>query len=265
MDKSRAAYDCLILAGDVGGTNMNLALVGHEAGRYSVLAKTRYKTQEDSMAGRLSASRLTEALALKKKPEVCCLSLAGPVAANRCVLTNANLECDGAAIGARLGIECLVINDFTAISYGIALLDVDDPEQITKIPHADGSLPEPADDREGRGVVKAVGAARASGWATSSSISSYVALLTEGGHTSFPSSTRTRRPSGIGSRCVAVPPRCRALMFPAGHRQLLSSSRARAGSPDAEVARILAMPRDDWPRGRRRLPILVAVGRLNAS
>jgi glucokinase len=254
MDKSRTAYDSLILAGDVGGTNMNLALVGHEAGRYTVLAKARYKTQEEpSMAGALERFLASpEAAALKMRPEVCCLSLAGPVAGNRCVLTNANLECDGAAIGARLGIECIIINDFTAISYGIALLDVDDPEQITKIPHADGSLPPPADDHEGRGVAKAVvgaGTGLGVGYLVKHR-SSYVALPTEGGHSSFPVIDRESAAfrDWLESRCGA-PPGAELAVSGQGIANYFEFIAATGRiAPDAEVERILALPRDEWPR-----------------
>jgi glucokinase len=85
--------------------------------------------------------------------ELCCVSGAGPVKDNFCQMTNQKWGIDGHDIGKKLGVPTLVINDFTAVSYGLPLLDVNDPNQITVLRRPDGSSPRPQGDM--RAVVGA--------------------------------------------------------------------------------------------------------------
>jgi glucokinase len=66
------------------------------------------------------------------------------VAGKRIVLTNAPWDIDGAALEAELGIGVSLVNDFTAVAYGMMLLDPEDPRQLLPLPHGDGSTPAPA-------------------------------------------------------------------------------------------------------------------------
>ncbi|PKL06123.1 MAG: hypothetical protein CVV53_05960 [Spirochaetae bacterium HGW-Spirochaetae-9] len=71
----------LILAGDIGGTNTNLALVNQEEGRFSIVFLRRYSTQDEiSLLGPIE-SFLREALAagFGQNIDSCCISAAGPV------------------------------------------------------------------------------------------------------------------------------------------------------------------------------------------
>ncbi|MBN2444469.1 MAG: glucokinase, partial [Spirochaetales bacterium] len=115
------------------------------------------------------------------KIDLCCISAAGPVANNYCKLTNCKWDVDGDSIEKALGIKTLIINDFLAIGYGIPTLDVNNPEQITKLATTKGSRPEP------EGNVKAVVGA-GTGLGVGFLISSngiYRAHPSEGGHSGF--------------------------------------------------------------------------------
>ena len=47
MPSSRTSYDVVILAGDIGGTNTNLALFGKKGGTFTLLFDRHYKTKEE--------------------------------------------------------------------------------------------------------------------------------------------------------------------------------------------------------------------------
>jgi glucokinase len=138
-------FDRLILAGDIGGTNTNLGLVGYKKGKFTLILETVFPSATLTSL----AEPLAETLKIAKehspelKPEYCCISAAGPVSNNRCVMTNLSWDIDGNALTTIIGIPVMIINDFVAISYGIPTLDVEDPTQIHKLAHSDGSYAEP--------------------------------------------------------------------------------------------------------------------------
>jgi len=175
--------DKMILAGDIGGTNTNLALVGEKAGKYTIILKCVFKSQE--VDGVIDPIKEVMAEAKKKIPSLkiylCCISAAGPVENNYCQLTNCKWAIDGEAIEKSAGIDTLVINDFSAIGYGIPTLDVDNPEQITKLPTTEGKFPSPG------GTTKAVvgaGTGLGVGFLTAEG-GKYRAHPSEGGHSGF--------------------------------------------------------------------------------
>jgi glucokinase len=115
-------------------------------------------------------------------PELCCISGAGPVADERIVLTNAPWAIDAKAIQSAFSIPTTLINDFMAVSYGVILLDPTNPEQITRLPHGDGSLPDPLP-----GVRLVVGAGTGLGVGYVVKVKSKVeAFPSEGGHVTLP-------------------------------------------------------------------------------
>ena len=140
-----AKFDRLVLAGDIGGTNTNLGLVGYKDGKFTLILETVCPSKD--IDGLEAPIRETLKIAAENnadlKPSHVCISAAGPVANNKCVMTNLPWSVDGDALSAATGIPTLVINDFMAISYGIPTLDVDDPKQIFKLTHTDGSQPAP--------------------------------------------------------------------------------------------------------------------------
>lgn len=178
-----AKFDRLVLAIDIGGTNTNLGLVACQKGTFTLIMKADYASGKiDGLEAPIAE---TIRIALEKRPDLkpshCCISAAGPVSDNKCTMTNLNWKVDGNDLSTKLGIPVLVINDFIAISYGIPTLNVDDPQQIYKMPHLDGSLP------ESKPATKAV-----IGPGTGMGISflafdgeKYIPASSEGGHITF--------------------------------------------------------------------------------
>jgi glucokinase len=137
------SQDRIILAGDIGGTNTNLALVGLKNEKFTLLVEYVFRSQDiEGLLGPLK-TLLSGAAAKDRrlKPTLCCISAAGAVENNVVKMTNASWSIDGTQIERELGIRTVVINDFLAVSYGISTLEVDDPNQIVKVPHSDGSIP----------------------------------------------------------------------------------------------------------------------------
>ncbi|MBN2375996.1 MAG: glucokinase [Sedimentisphaerales bacterium] len=176
-------YDYLILAGDIGGTNTNLALVGEKDGNFSIIMECAFPTQQVKIfPEKIKITIETAAQRDKRlKPQLCCISCAGPVKDNYCTPTNIPWNIDGNAIAKDLGIKTLVINDFMAISFSLPLLDVNDPEQITPLPHLDGSLGEPMG---GVRAVAGAGTGLGVGYLVENQ-GKYIACPSEGGHIGF--------------------------------------------------------------------------------
>jgi glucokinase len=177
-------YDKIILAGDIGGTNTNLALVGYKNQKFTIIVERVYRSQE--ISGLIQPLKETVSIATtenpKLKPSLCCVSGAGPVERNVCTLTNVNWTIDGNEISRELGIAT-VINDFSAIAYGIPTLDLNNPEQVLKIPHLNGADPAPREN-----AVKAVigaGTGLGVGFLIPRGDNHYTAYPSEGGHVDF--------------------------------------------------------------------------------
>jgi glucokinase len=185
MDTTRTTYDVVILAGDIGGTNTNLALIGKKGGTFTLLMDRHYRTKEEPSLVEPLGRFLEEAKREHKgmAPELCCISGAGPVVDERIVLTNAPWAIDAKAIVSSFSIPTTLINDFTAVSYGVLLLDPNKGEQITRLPHGDGSLPEP----KSGGVRLVVGAGTGLGVGYVVKVRSKIeAFPSEGGHVTLP-------------------------------------------------------------------------------
>jgi glucokinase len=184
MASTRTSYDVVVLAGDIGGTNTNLALIGKKGGTFTLLMDRHYRTKDEPSLieplGRFLAEASREQKGLK--PELCCISGAGPVVDERIALTNAPWAIDAKAVMSTFSIPTTLINDFSAISYGVLLLDPTNPKQITRLPHCDGSLPEPRS-----GVRLVVGAGTGLGVGYVVKVRNRIeALPSEGGHVTLP-------------------------------------------------------------------------------
>jgi glucokinase len=184
MASSRTTYDVVVLAGDIGGTNANIALIGKKGGTFTLLMDRHYRTKDEPSLieplGRFLEEAQREHVGMA--PELCCISGAGPVVEGHIHLTNAPWDIDAKAIQSAYSIPTTLINDFTAVSYGVILLDPSNPEQITRLPHGDGSLPGPQP-----GVRLVVGAGTGLGVGYVVKVRSKVeALASEGGHVTLP-------------------------------------------------------------------------------
>ncbi len=177
-----------ILAGDIGGTNTSLALVQDDRGKYTIHSRKVYATQKLNNL----AEAITPALEAFRQElgdidiQAACLSIAGPVQNNRCVPTNIKWTLDGRDIEDRYGFPALVINDFTAICYGIPLLNPDNPDEITPLIHPDGNFPRWKEYLPGVGIQAVVGAGTGLGVGyLIEEQDRILALPAEGGHTDF--------------------------------------------------------------------------------
>lgn len=175
--------EAVVLAGDIGGTNSNLALVSVSGGRFDLLLETVVSSHEiDSI---LPAIRFLLEAAKSKFPGlmvvVAGISGAGPISGNCCDLSNLDWALDGTEIEMAFGFPTRIINDFEAISYGVPLLDLENPEEVTHLPHTGGHDPEPIGTVSlivGAGTGLGVGMLIQEG-------ERYRALPSEGGHACF--------------------------------------------------------------------------------
>lgn len=137
-------YENIILAGDVGGTNTNLAIVAQKGNAFSVILEVIFPSSE--INGLIDPLKKVLEIAREKRsdltPSRCCISAAGAVINNSCNLTNCTWSIDGNEIEKTLGIKTLLINDFLAVSYGLLTFDIDNEKQIVKLVHTDGSIPQ---------------------------------------------------------------------------------------------------------------------------
>jgi glucokinase len=120
----------MILAGDVGGTKVHLALYDFVDGKLSHHRDERFPAREYSgleevVKGFLGAEKVTAA----------CFGVPGPVRDGRLRLTNLPWTIDSRELAAHLGIpHVFLINDLEANGYGIAELG---PDQIFTLSNGD--------------------------------------------------------------------------------------------------------------------------------
>jgi glucokinase len=170
-----------ILAGDVGGTNTNLAIMKRQGEKFSILLEHVTPSAEvkdflDPLKALINEGK-TRGITI----DLCSISAAGPIKNNTCQMTNADFFIDGGFIERETGIKTLLINDFIAISYGLPLLDIEDEKQILKVPHPGRLYP-----KENGMVRVVVGAGTGLGMSTLVHVhDTYFALPAEGGHVDF--------------------------------------------------------------------------------
>ncbi len=127
----------MILAGDVGGTKVHLALYRFERGalehvRDQKFPATKYPDLVSVVREFLAAGGPGETI------DAACFGVPGPVRKNVIQLTNLPWLLDSRELSAALGIEHLfLINDLEANGYGIAELG---PDQIFSLSEGDSSL-----------------------------------------------------------------------------------------------------------------------------
>jgi len=177
-------HDNIILVGDIGGTNTNLAVLGEKNGKFTMIVEAVWQSSDvvDVMVPIKELIDIVTQKDSKLKPTMICISAAGPVADNSCKLTNLSWEIDGKKLTKELGIETSVINDFLAISYAIPILDTENASRVMKIPHCDGSIPQP---KEGVKLVIGPGTGLGVGYLVPVGNGKYLPFSSEGGHSDF--------------------------------------------------------------------------------
>src|SRR5665213_4013694 len=124
----------MILAGDVGGTKVNLALYDFIDGNLRHARDKQYPAKEYS-----GLEEIVKEFIVSEKVTAACFGVPGPVRDGRLRLTNLPWTLDSRELSANLGIQhVFLINDLEANGYGIAELSADqvytlsegDPSQI---------------------------------------------------------------------------------------------------------------------------------------
>lgn len=238
----------LVLAADIGGTNLGLALMAGVPGRLRLLRRAAFRTAEETslLEPVRRFLRTCAEEGLPGKPEALCASGAGPVTGGKIVLTNAPWDLDGPALAAGLGFPVTLLNDFTAVAYGVMLLDPGNAEQLLPFPHGDGSTPSP--DPRGTALLVGAGTGLGVGYVTRDQGQPRV-HPSEGGHIGLPvmgeetlelwRHLQAPYPGPPGAEAaVSGPGLARIFGF------LLASGRCRA-TPAAQT--ILALPEDERP------------------
>jgi glucokinase len=122
----------MILAGDVGGTKVHLALYDFTDGKLKYTTDKQYPAKDYSGLKEIVSEFLGT-----NKVTAACFGVPGPVRAGRLRLTNLPWTLDSSELSAGLGIpHVFLINDLEANGYGVAELS---PEQIYTLSEGDAS------------------------------------------------------------------------------------------------------------------------------
>jgi len=115
----------LVLAGDVGGTKVNIALAGVGGDGVELVAESRYESGDHSSLESVVRTFLKahERALAGRVIEGACFGVAGPVVGDESVLTNLPWSVDADLLERDLGIrEILFLNDLEATAYGLTAL-----------------------------------------------------------------------------------------------------------------------------------------------
>lgn len=120
----------MILAGDIGGTKVNLAFFEVDDGRLVSGVVGTYQSRDYcSLEEIIRAFLATHQL----KVDYACFGLAGPIRKNRAQLTNLSWIVDGFELNRTLGFkQTFLLNDLQANAYGIAALAPDDLVELNR-------------------------------------------------------------------------------------------------------------------------------------
>lgn len=116
----------MILAGDVGGTKVHLALYNFVGGRLDLVRENRFPSSEYAALDDVVKAFLAQAGEKKEEIVAACFGCPGPVRDGRLKLTNLPWTLDERELEKSVGIEHIfLINDLEANGYGIPELAAD--------------------------------------------------------------------------------------------------------------------------------------------
>jgi glucokinase len=167
----------MILAGDVGGTKVHLALYGFEHGKLVHVRDERFPAHEFSGLEEIVRRFLSES----ECPEItaACFGVPGPVRGGRLKLTNLPWVIDGRELSTNLKITHLfLINDLEANGYGIPELT---PDQFFTLNQGDAAV-------VGHRALVSAGTGLGEGVLVWNG-KSHVPMASEGGHCDFAART----------------------------------------------------------------------------
>lgn len=190
------------LVADVGGTNCRLASVDMHGTVSRIVDVQVFQTAAYS-SFTAAVSRFMENRQDKSPFHGCCVSVAGPVVGDVAQMTNAPWTIDAGEIESELKVPTAVINDFSALSYGLPQLDLHGGADVTALAHGNGETPQPS------GAVRAVvgaGTGLGVGFLVETA-EGYFGLPSEAGHSGFaPFDERSRGLRGAVSEKLGAYP-----------------------------------------------------------
>ena len=125
----------MILAGDVGGTKVHLALYDFDRGKLVHVRDEKFPAHAFSGLGEVVSKFLSEGTETGSEVSAACFGVPGPVREGRLRLTNLPWELDSRQLSLQLHIEHLfLINDLEANGYGIPELT---PDQVSVLSEGD--------------------------------------------------------------------------------------------------------------------------------
>ncbi len=120
----------MILAGDIGGTKVNLGLYGEVGEQLELFKEARYECRDYAGLDRILDVFLAET---DHRPELACFGVAGLVKGGACRVTNLGWNIDSSQIKEALGIKQVwLINDLAAMACSVPFLGDDDIEVLQK-------------------------------------------------------------------------------------------------------------------------------------
>ena len=127
----------MILAGDVGGTKVHLALYSFVHGRLTAVRDHKFPAHEYATLDEVVKAFLAQAGDTKEEVVAACFGVPGPVRDGRLKLTNLPWTLDARLLSKSVGIEHIfLINDLEANGYGIPELG---PESVFTLQAGDPS------------------------------------------------------------------------------------------------------------------------------
>ncbi|NMA68467.1 MAG: glucokinase [Desulfitobacterium sp.] len=119
--------DFLIFAADIGGTNTRLSILNFDT-KFTILNKEEFATSEWTDLSTLINSYLSKKDLQAENIYAGCLSLAGPIRGDSCLLTNSKQIIDFNTLKNSLSFQfpLLFVNDLEGMGRGISLLASDD-------------------------------------------------------------------------------------------------------------------------------------------
>ena len=120
----------VFFAGDIGGTNARLQVWRTEKGETTLVFENTYGTGDHPTFESCVEDLYEDSGVDASEVTAACFAVAGPVADDRCDMTNLSWVVDGPALAKKFGIDAVkVINDFAAVGYGV--LDLKPDEIVT--------------------------------------------------------------------------------------------------------------------------------------
>jgi glucokinase len=162
----------MLLAGDIGGTTVRLALASADKGPRAFILEQEFPSAHFEGLAPVVAAFLAKADA---KPDAACFSVAGPVIDGKARLTNLPWTLEETALGQAIGVPHVsLMNDLKAIAYGVPHLQ---PEETVAINAVDAAKDAPI-------AVVAPGTGLGEAFLIWDG-QDYIACASEGGHADF--------------------------------------------------------------------------------